>query len=92
VGAAGKYRVLDFSALDADAEPVRVRRVENENDEVSMLFLPFKANDHQTPELVPDLSAGTAGCAIPAASPARRPPPDTEAAASSRPRHRRPGT
>jgi hypothetical protein len=67
VGAAGKYRVLDFAALDADTEPVRVQSVEN--DDVSMLFLPFKASDHQTPELVPDLSAGTAGSAIPVSAP-----------------------
>ena len=30
--AAGKFRVLDFSALDADAEPVRVRSVELAHD------------------------------------------------------------
>jgi hypothetical protein len=41
---------------------------------VSGLFLPFKASDHQTPELVPDLSAGTAGSAIPLAG--SHPPPE----------------
>jgi hypothetical protein len=71
MGAAGKFRVLDFSALDADAEPVRVRPVEN--DDVSMPFLPFKASDHQPLELVPDLSAGTSGSAIPVAGSAPRP-------------------
>jgi hypothetical protein len=44
VPAAGKFRVLDLSALDADAEPARVRSVEN--DDVSGPFLPFKASDH----------------------------------------------
>jgi hypothetical protein len=72
VGAAGRFRVLDFSALDDAAEPVRVRSVEN--DDLSGLLLPFKASDHQAPELVPDLSAGTAGSAIPLAG--SHPPPE----------------
>jgi hypothetical protein len=38
-----------------------------------MLLLPFKGGDHQPLELVPDLSAGTAGSAIPAAGSAPRP-------------------
>jgi hypothetical protein len=71
VGAASRFRVLDFSALDVNAEPVRVRSVEN--DDVSMVFLPFKAGDHKALELVPDLSAGTAGSAIPAAGSAPTP-------------------
>jgi hypothetical protein len=70
VDAAGKFGVLDFSGFD-EPEPVRVRSVEN--DDVSMLLLPFKAGDHQPLELVPDLSAGTAGSAIPVAGSAPRP-------------------
>jgi hypothetical protein len=64
VDAASRSRVLDFSGFD-DEPPVRVRSVEN--DDVSGLLLPFKAGDHQPLELVPDLSAGIAGSAIPAA-------------------------
>jgi hypothetical protein len=71
MGAAGRFRVLDFPALDADAEPARVRSVEN--DDVSGLLLPLKASDQQPPELVPDLSAGTADEAIPVAGSAPRP-------------------
>jgi hypothetical protein len=67
VGAAGRSRVLDVSALDAAAEPVPVRPVEN--DDLSGLFLPFKPGDHQAPELVPDVSAGTADSAIPVSAP-----------------------
>jgi hypothetical protein len=60
----GTGRVVQFSE-DELTEPARVRSVQNED--VSMLFLPFKAGDHQPLELVPDLSAGTAGRAIPVA-------------------------
>ena len=72
MGAAGMSCVLEFSALEGEP-PARFQSVDNANDDVSMLFLPFKASDHQAPELVPDLSAGTAGSAIPAAGSAPTP-------------------
>jgi hypothetical protein len=61
------FRVLDFSGLD-DEPPARVQSVEND-DHLSMVFLPFKGGDLQPLELVPDLSAGTAGSAIPVSTP-----------------------
>jgi hypothetical protein len=42
-----RFRVLDFSAFDDDAEPVRVRSVEN--DDASMVFLPFTPGGNGTP-------------------------------------------
>jgi hypothetical protein len=69
----GGFQTLNLSGPEFESEPARVRSVESEHDDVSMLFLPFKAHDHQTPELVPDLSAGTAGSAIPAAGSAPTP-------------------
>lgn len=63
---------FQFVEVDlGESEPASVRSVENED--VSMLFLPFEADDHQPLERVPDLSAGTAGCATPAAGSAPAP-------------------
>jgi hypothetical protein len=70
--AAGKYRVLDFSALDADAEPVRVRSVENDVVDGSLIQT-FDPGQYAPVELVPNLSAGTAGSAIPVAGSGPRP-------------------
>ena len=63
----GGFQTLDLSGPEFESEPARGQAAEN--DDVSMVFLPFKAGDHQPLELVPDLSAGTAGSAIPAAAP-----------------------
>jgi hypothetical protein len=70
VPAAGKSRVLDFSALDADVEPVRVRSVEN--DDVSMLFLPFTGCAVPVAGTAPTPAARYRGGSI---LPAEAPPP-----------------
>ena len=66
--AAGKSRVLDVSALDFDTKPVRVRSVENDGVDGSLIQT-FDPGQYAPVELVPDLSAGTAGYAIPVAAP-----------------------
>lgn len=68
-----RFQVLDFSELVTEAEPVQVQSAPRDDDDVSMMFLRFKAGDHEPLELVPDLSAGTAGYAIPIAGSAPTP-------------------